>query len=88
MSTTSIQASDSFVTGTAVAGGKQALDVNIAATIGVLVPTTFDFITLTPGTLTDVWKYYAGGSGGTLVATVTITYTDSTKATIASVGRT
>jgi hypothetical protein len=36
----------------------------------------------------DTYKYYAGGTGGTLVATVTITYTDSTHSTLTSAVRT
>jgi hypothetical protein len=55
--------------------------------MNALVGVTFDYITLTQTTTSDVWNYYLGGSGGTLRATVTINYTDSTKATIQSVGR-
>lgn len=37
------------------------------------------------GSTTDVYTYKSGGSGGTTVATLTITYTSSAKTTIASV---
>lgn len=41
-----------------------------------------------PSATVEVFEYYTGGLGGTLVATVTIIYTDSTKCNIASVVRT
>jgi hypothetical protein len=37
------------------------------------------------GATTDVYTYLEGGSGGTLKRTITITYTDATKAHTASV---
>jgi len=53
-----------------------------------LIPESYDYVSLTQATLTDVWTFYTGGSGGTLVATVTITYTDSGKETISNIART
>lgn len=47
-----------------------------------------DFIGVTPGTTSDVYAYKSGGSGGTLVATLTITFSDSTKSIIQSIART
>lgn len=55
---------------------------------GGIVSDYYDFLSLTEDTTTDVWTYKAGGSGGTTVATVTITYTDSNKGTISTVVRT
>jgi len=49
---------------------------------------SYDAISLARGTTTDTFTYYVGGLTGTLVATVTITYTDSTKATMSSVVKT
>lgn len=49
---------------------------------------SYDYISLAQDTLTDTWTYKTGGSGGTTVATVTVTYTDSGKGTIASVAKT
>ena len=40
------------------------------------------------GATTNVWTYKTGGSGGTTTATITITYTDATKAFIASAAKT
>ena len=37
------------------------------------------FKTTYPDSVTEVYKFYEGGSGGTLLATVTLTYTDYTK---------
>lgn len=46
----------------------------------------FDYIEATyPTTSSEVYTYKNGGSGGTTVATITITYTDSTKGTLSSV---
>ena len=39
----------------------------------------------TAGTFTEVWTFYTGGSGGTLVATVTIIYDDIDKSNIVNV---
>lgn len=42
----------------------------------------YDTATLTQASTTDTYKWYQGGTGGTLLSTMTITYTDSTKATV------
>jgi hypothetical protein len=39
----------------------------------------------TAGTFTEVWTFYTGGSGGTLVATITIVYDDVDKSNIVNV---
>jgi len=48
----------------------------------------YDAVSLAQTTLTDIYTFYTGGLSGTLVATITLTYTDATKATIANVVRT
>lgn len=54
-----------------------------------LVREEYDYIGMTyPTATTEVIVYKSGGSGGTTVATVTITYVDSTKAQVSSVART
>ncbi len=58
------------------------------ATTNSLVKERYDYISLATASTTDTWTYKSGGSGGTTVATVTITYTDSTKATISNVAKT
>lgn len=64
----------------------QALRVE---TLGTLVPGEYDSIAASyPSANVEVYMYYAGGLSGTLVSTVTVTYTDSTKATLVSVVRT
>lgn len=51
-----------------------------------LVTESFDSISATyPTTTTEVYEYYVGGLSGTLVATITVTYTDSTKEILSSV---
>jgi hypothetical protein len=54
---------------------------------GLSIP-IHDYISQAQNATQDIWSFFFGGSGGTLVATVTITYTDATKATIASVAKT
>ena len=48
----------------------------------------YDYMSLTQAALTDTYVYKVGGSGGTTVATVTVTFTDSTKVTISTVVKT
>lgn len=56
---------------------------------GLLVGVVFDTITATyPNSTTEVYEYKAGGVSGTVNATVTVTYVDSTKAAIVSVVKT
>jgi hypothetical protein len=53
------------------------------------VPFPYDYIGVnTSGSTTDVYTFYEGGSGGTLVSTITITYSDATKSSMTSVART
>lgn len=54
---------------------------------GLAVP-TYDATALAQNATQDIWTFFTGGLGGTLVATITITYTDATKATISTVVRT
>lgn len=54
-----------------------------------LVPGSYDYISYANTSSTvDTYVFKTGGSGGTTVATVTITYTDSTKNQISTVART
>jgi len=64
-----------------------ATEATLSKIPGLSIP-EYDSVQLAQTTLTDVWTFYSGGLAGTLVATVTITYTDSTKATIFTVVRT
>ena len=51
-----------------------------------LITDSFDYIGATyPDTETEVYTYKSGGSGGTIVGTITVVYTDSTKAVLLSV---
>lgn len=54
-----------------------------------LVPKVYDSLTYTnTSVIVDTYKYYTSGVSGTLVATLTITWTDSTKTVLTSVVRT
>ena len=48
----------------------------------------WDYMSLATGATTETYTFKLGGSGGTTVATLTVTYTDSTKETISTVERT
>jgi len=52
-----------------------------------LVPAKYDYISLTQDTLTDTWIFKTGGSSGTTVSTLIVTYTSSAKTTISTVVR-
>jgi len=53
-----------------------------------LIPSAYDYIDVNlAGATTDVYTYKTGGSGGTTVATLTLTYSDATKAVLSSVAR-
>lgn len=54
---------------------------------GLSIPVA-DYVALTQAATTDTWAFKTGGSGGSTVATITITYTDSTKVTISNVAKT
>lgn len=65
------------------------VESTISGGLGKLVTEDFDYIAgAYPDTDTEVYTFYTGGSGGTLVATITVNYTDSTKANILNVTRT
>lgn len=57
------------------------------AVINGLSIVAYDYVSLTQASTTDTYVFKSGGSGGTTVATVVITYTDSTKATLATVAK-
>lgn len=56
--------------------------------IGSLLDVSYDYIGVAyPTTTTEVYTYKDGGSGGTTVATITVTYSDATKEQLTSVER-
>ena len=53
------------------------------------IPDSYDYVSVAyPDTTTEVYSFYTGGSGGTLVCTITIVYTDATKDFISTAART
>jgi hypothetical protein len=53
------------------------------------VPPLYDSIAVAyPSGTQEVYSYYVGGLSGTLVGTLTLNYTDSTKANLANAART
>ena len=53
-----------------------------------LVTDPWDYLSAAyPNGTTEVYTYKSGGVSGTTVATITVTYTDSTKANVSTVSR-
>ena len=69
---------------------KQILKVNSDGELVVNVETggmelgTYDYISYTSGSTTDVYVFKSGGSGGTTTATVTINWTNTDKNVLAT----
>ena len=61
----------------------------IPSTLGNLINFTFDYIAVTyPDGDTEVYTYKLGGASGSTTGTITVNYTDSTKADILNIART
>ena len=53
---------------------------------GSLITDNYDYVSVAyPLTTTEVYTFKSGGSGGTTKATVTLVYTDATKANLSTV---
>ena len=49
-------------------------------TVNAMVPSSYDYVSVNYSSSTqEIYSFKIGGSGGTLVATVTLNYTDATK---------
>ena len=60
----------------------------LALPMGSMITENYDYISVAyPINTTEVYTFYVGGSGGTLVATVTVVYTDSSKQNLSTVTR-
>lgn len=70
------------------------LGINADGSVNVITENTlvnkpFDYLSAAyPNAITEVYTYKLGGPSGTLQATVTVTYTDSTKNFVSSVYKT
>jgi hypothetical protein len=65
-----------------------AQDETVQAAAGI-VTTGYDYFSVSyPSNTQEIYTFKSGGASGTVVATVTITYVDSTKAQISSALRT
>lgn len=61
---------------------------NSSLSMGKIVWEQFDYIDADyPSSTTETYTYKLGGSGGTTVAVVTVTYTDSSKDNVDTVSR-
>jgi len=69
-------------------GDHIATEESLAKLVG-LVLTEFDYVSVAyPSGDTETYTFKLGGSGGTTVATVTVVYTDATKADLSTVTKT
>ena len=68
-------------------GNKISPEGALLTTSGMSLP-AYDYMGVSQTDTTDIYTYKTGGSGGTTVATMTITYIDSTKVTIQSISKT
>jgi hypothetical protein len=72
----------------AATSSKQDTQTTLLQGIAGLLPTAYDYITYTSGSTTDTYVFKTGGSGGSTVKTITITFVDSTKKVLSTVGAT
>jgi len=64
----------------------ESLNAKRVVDVGLPNPDSYDYVGVTyPTTSSEVWVFKDGGSGGTTVSTVTMTYTDSSKNDLSSV---
>ena len=62
---------------------------SVKVTGGIIADLVYDYVAASyPDSITEIYTFRKGGSGGTLLATVTIVYTDSTKVDISTAERT
>jgi hypothetical protein len=78
--------SRSSVANVSCADNKSCMAVMVTSVFGP--PPTTDYVAESDTALTTVFTFKRGGSAGTTLRTTTITFTDATKATLASVGKT
>jgi hypothetical protein len=79
----------SIYNGGNIAGVNASGEVSVVSRqINTLIPVAYDAITFVYNATDDVAQYRTGGAAGAVVATVTTTYTDSSKSVISSVVRT
>lgn len=71
-----------------IPGNNTNLYLKVGTISGLLGGAIYDTLIPTFGATTDTWEYRKGGLTGDIIATVTITYTNGTKAVIQSVVRT
>lgn len=75
---------DATVTGGSGLSGL-ATEATLLKIPGLAIP-IYDYIAVTyPDSVTEVYTFKTGGSGGSTVATVTVVYTNSTKANLLTV---
>jgi hypothetical protein len=67
---------------------KQDTQTTLLQGIAGLLPVAYDYITYTSGSTTDTYVFKTGGSGGATVKTITITFVDTTKKVLSTVGAT
>ena len=68
--------------------GNVASEATLLKIPGLSIP-IYDYVAVTyPTTSTETYTFYSGGSGGTIVATVALVYTDNTKNSLSTLTKT
>lgn len=68
--------------------GETIVNVKPFSVGSLLEGLSFDYIAVAyPNTTTETYTYRNGGASGTIVATITVTYTDATKEQLTSIAR-
>ena len=65
---------------------KQDTQTTLLQGIAGFLPSAYDYFTYTSGSTTDTYVFKTGGSGGATVKTITITFVDTTKKVLSTVG--
>lgn len=74
------------ITRTDVGSTKSALDVAIVSGVPLVANVDFDYIDIQQTSSTvETYVFKSGGSGGTTVLTIVVTYTDATKSDLDTV---
>lgn len=64
-------------------------EIDNKGTSGLLSSVTYDYVSVSyPDSVTEAYSFKSGGASGTVTATITLVYTDSTKASLSTVTRT
>ena len=83
---TSLVSIDTKLNSQATAANQTTINTSVGSLVNKFQPiATADYVSRSVASNVETWTYKSGGSGGSTVRTITVTYTDSTLTTISSV---